>query len=196
MNRQSNFSLFRSHLDLAHSYWEHLLQEGDFAIDATCGNGHDTLKLIEILKEKKGGVIGIDIQSQAIAQTQKLLDSHSSKENVYLFEQSHEEFPSLAREHPIRLVVYNLGYLPGGDKQKTTLTMTTLTSVRKALDLIVPGGAVSITCYPGHPEGALEESALSELVAALSPALWNVCLHAFTNRKASPRLLFIQKSTM
>jgi hypothetical protein len=194
---QHNFSLFQSHLDLAHSYWERLLLPGDWAIDATCGNGRDTLKLAEILQGKDGGVIGIDIQREALARTQELLSSRFSAEDlssIHLFEQSHEEFPSLAIQHPIRLVVYNLGYLPGGNKEKTTKTASTLASVRLALGLVLPGGAVSITSYPGHPEGACEDSALQELVKALSPASWNVCLHTFSNRSQSPRLLYIQKA--
>ena len=133
----SHFPLFRSHLDLAHQYWEKLLQAGDWAIDATCGNGHDTLKLAEILENKKGGVIGIDIQPEAIAKTEQLLGEY----DVALYCQSHADFPLLAKEKPIRLIIYNLGYLPGGNKAFTTMTENTLTSVRKASTLIVPGGA-------------------------------------------------------
>jgi SAM-dependent methyltransferase len=193
---QHNFSLFQSHLDLAHSWWERLLLPGDYVIDATCGNGHDTLKLAKILKGK-GGVIGIDIQKEAIARAKELLKTHLPEEelgSVHLFEQSHAEFPPLAFHHPIRLIAYNLGYLPHGDKQRTTMTATTLASVRLGLDLISAGGAVSITCYPGHPEGAREELALQELACNLPKEIWNVCLQTFPNRLFSPSLLLIQKS--
>ena len=83
-------------------------------------------------------------------------------------------FPKLAQQHPIRLVVYNLGYLPKGNKKLTTLTDSTLQSLENALALIQPGGVVSITCYPGHEEGAKEEAALLQKVAQLSPSSWNV----------------------
>lgn len=184
-----NFPVFNSPLDLAHSYWERLLRSGDWAIDATCGNGHDTLKLTQI--DGIGGVIGIDIQPEALRSTQALL---GQRPNVHLYCQSHTDFPPLASENPIRLIVYNLGYLPGGNKQKTTLTPTTLESVRKALQLVLPGGAVSIICYPGHPEGMVEEKALLGLISGLSPQEWNVCYHTFQNRQLSPSLLFIQKN--
>jgi hypothetical protein len=196
---RSHFPLFHSHLDLAHNYWNRLLQEGDWAIDATCGNGHDTLKLAQILLKlkKPGGIIGIDIQPEAIARTNNLLKSQLSAADqfpIQLFCQSHTHFPAPAAEYPIRLVIYNLGYLPQGDKQRTTMTPNTLESVRRALDLIIPGGAICITCYPGHAEGAREESTLLDRVSALSPITWNVCYHTFVNRSRSPSLLLIQKT--
>ncbi|MBS0604382.1 MAG: methyltransferase domain-containing protein [Verrucomicrobia bacterium] len=193
---QRQFSLFQSHLDLAHAYWERLLKPGDWAIDATCGNGQDTLKLAQILG-KSGGVIGIDIQEEAIARSRELLHSHPTADllaGVHLFRQSHEEFPPLSSERPIRLIVYNLGYLPRGDKGITTLTETTLQSISRGLELVMPGGAISITCYPGHSEGAREERTLLEWASQLSPSNWNICLHSFPNRSASPRLLLLQKS--
>ena len=76
-----HFPIFNSHLNLAHHYWERLLRPGDWAIDATCGNGNDTLKLAQILGE--GGVIGIDIQQEAINKTEALLYcAHSSFVNL------------------------------------------------------------------------------------------------------------------
>ncbi len=186
----SHFPLFRSHLDLAHQYWEKLLQAGDWAIDATCGNGHDTLKLAEILSKRNGGVIGIDIQPEAIAKTRALLREY----DVALYCQSHADFPPLAKEKPVRLIVYNLGYLPGGDKAFTTMTESTLASVRKASELIVPGGALSITCYPGHAEGAIEQRALLQELAEWPPEVWNICHHTFPQRPLAPSVLLIQKS--
>lgn len=193
-----NFALFQSHLDLAHSYWEDLLQRGDWAIDATCGSGHDTLKLAEMLRSKgDGGVIGIDVQEEAIERTRGLLEMSLPPpiiSCIHLYTQSHVDFPLMAAEKPIKLIVYNLGYLPKGDKQLTTMTQTTLESVNKALNLLQSGGAVSITCYPGHLEGAAEEKALLEMAAALPPDLWNVCYHSFPNRTLAPSLIFIQKN--
>lgn len=190
------YPLFSTHLDLAHQYMHRLLKEEDWAIDATCGNGHDTLELTRIL-HKKGAVIGIDIQHDAIAKTRTLLESQFPKEDlshVSLFCQSHADFPQLCFEHPIRLVVYNLGYLPGGNKGLTTLTESTLESVRQALKFIMPGGAVLITCYPGHAEGAKEEKALQEELSKLSPMQYNICVHKFINRTSSPSLLLIQNN--
>src|SRR5882672_6066525 len=124
MRRQ--FPLFQSHIDLAHHYWKLLLNRGGWAIDATCGGGHDTLLLTELLLDKgSSGVIAIDIQEEAISRTRELLPS-SFLPHVHLFQQSHVDFPSLASTVPLKLVVYNLGYLPRGNKQLTTQTSTTL----------------------------------------------------------------------
>lgn len=194
-----NFALFQSHLDLAHAYWQRLMQEGDWAIDATCGAGNDTLKLAEIVLAKNGGgVIGIDLQEEAILRTQELLTTKLATDIdrlVHLFCQSHVDFPRLATQVPIKLIVYNLGYLPRGDKQVTTQTLSTLQSVQKALELVIPGGAISITCYPGHEEGAREEKALMQFVAELPPAMWSVCHHRFANRLQAPSLIFLQKNS-
>jgi SAM-dependent methyltransferase len=188
---QRHFPLFHSHLDLAHQYWEKILQDGDVAIDATCGNGNDTLKLAEIL-HKSGTVIGMDIQDEAIARTKALLSKlpQEALVRVHLYHQSHAEFPGL--DGPVRLIVYNLGYLPKGNKQLTTMTRSTVESLEKALKLIMPGGAISITCYPGHEEGAKEEKAILQMIANLSPMSWSVCHHTFLNRVASPSLILIQ----
>jgi hypothetical protein len=190
LKRESNlsshrdFPIFHSHLDLAHHYWERLLQKGDWA---------------NILLEKRpqGGVIGIDIQQVAISRTNDLLRLHFSEEDrarIHLYCQSHTDFPPLAQKNPIRLIVYNLGYLPKGNKQMTTMTQNTLISVGNALDLVVPGGAVSITCYPGHEEGLREEKAVLEEVSNLCSATWNVCTHTFSNRPLAPSLIFIQRT--
>jgi hypothetical protein len=194
---QRDFPLFQSHLDLAHAYWKQILQPGDWAIDATCGNGNDTLKLVEILGSALGGVIGIDLQQEAIEKTHELLSSKLSKESlgkVHLFTQSHASFPDIALKAPVRLIVYNLGYLPRGDKNLTTLTQTTLESVTRSLERIVPGGAISITCYPGHEEGAKEEIALLKMISSLSSDTWIACHHRFINREKAPSLLLIQKN--
>ncbi|NGX38291.1 MAG: hypothetical protein K1000chlam2_01464, partial [Chlamydiae bacterium] len=113
-----------SHLDLAYEYWQKILRKDDWAIDATCGNGRDTARLAPLCQ----GLIALDIQEKAIENTRLLLEG-----KAHLFRQSHETFPPLAYEKPIRLIVYNLGYLPGGDKDLTTRVESTLKSLQNAL---------------------------------------------------------------
>ncbi|NGX39025.1 MAG: Demethylmenaquinone methyltransferase [Chlamydiae bacterium] len=193
MKEQRNYSIFSSHLDLAHSFWEKGLASGGWAIDATCGNGHDTLRLSRLVGPN-GGVIGLDIQKEALESTKALLKENQKEEGVHLFHQSHEEFPPLANENPVQLIVYNLGYLPGGNKALTTRVASTLSSVEKALALLSPGGTVSLTCYPGHPEGEKEESALLDYSQSLLAPDWSVSFHRFLNRRKAPSLLVIQKN--
>ena len=186
------FPLFQGHLDLAQLFWKKILQPGDWAIDATCGNGQDTAKLAQIIGSA-GGIIAIDLQKEAIASTQNRL-RNSQACPIHFFCQCHSSFPSFCLEKPIRLIVYNLGYLPGGNKQLTTQTATTLASIQTALTLLQPGGMVSITCYPGHAEGACEQAALIDMVNQLDPHLWSCSHHVWENRKKSPSLLLLQKN--
>lgn len=50
------------------------VQEGDFCIDATMGNGNDTLLLSQLCGES-GKVLAFDIQEQALTATQKRLNA-------------------------------------------------------------------------------------------------------------------------
>lgn len=198
MRYSSHFPLFQSHLDLAHAYWSRVVQPGDHVIDATCGNGQDTRILCDLaLHQQKGSVLAIDIQLKAIELTKSYLTQHLNKDQLGHIEYQHgchSQFPDSILPQSVSLIIYNLGYLPGGDKNLTTQTATTLASLQHALTLIKPGGIISVTCYPGHTEGAHEQSAILEFANQLSPNLWSSCHHQWLNRKKSPSLLLIQKS--
>lgn len=177
----SNF-LFRNHLSFAHFLWRNQLKRGDWALDATCGNGHDTLELASYVGSQ-GGVIALDIQEEAIANARKRLPEGCS--HVHFFHQSHTQFPSLALLNPIRLIVYNLGYLPGGDKALTTLSNTSLISLQTSLELLAPGGLITLTCYPGHEEGKKEEENLLNFCFNLPQKSWSASYHRWPSRSAS-----------
>ncbi|KAG6559839.1 Putative rRNA methylase [Candidatus Rhabdochlamydia oedothoracis] len=182
-----------SHLELARFYWKIVLQPGDWAIDATCGNGKDTLQLGKL---SLGGVIGLDKQQIAIENTTTLLKNHLQEDEykkMHLFCTSHIRFPSLAYKYSIRLIIYNLGYLPGSNKKITTFTEDTLKSLKLALELIMPGGLITICCYPGHVEGAREQNLLLQKAQELSPSQYVICHHSWPNKYASASLLLIQK---
>lgn len=194
------FPLFKSHIDLAHHYWSLLLEIGDTTvIDATCGNGHDTLFLArQCLRRDRGQLITLDIQVKALNQAKELLFSEVSEEilsRIHFINQCHSVFPISLIENPVKLIVYNLGYLPKGEKSITTMVDTTLLSIHAALQLIAPRGVISITCYPGHEEGRKEQEVIINLVESLDPKEWNCCLHQWINRTSAPGLLLIQKSS-
>ncbi len=169
----------KPHLEKAHQFWKEFLKHADHVIDATCGNGKDTAILAALVPE--GHVYSIDIQEDAL----KKARANVSLENVSFLHQCHSELP---RDKHVRLVVYNLGYLPGGNKTLTSQTSTTLISVTKALELLPEGGALSITCYPGHEEGAREEKALQawsrELPFHVEWSTW---------KQGSPTVLIVSK---
>ena len=170
--------LRKPHLEKAHQFWKAHLRPADAVIDATCGNGKDTAILAQLVPQ--GYVYAIDIQEDAITSAER----NAPYPNISFLRQCHTILP---QDQRVRLVVYNLGYLPGGDKQLTTQTSTTLHSIQTAYDLLPEGGALSITCYPGHPEGAIEEKALQEWSRSLSKAEWS------TWKDGSPTLLIATK---
>ena len=185
------YQKFSAHLDLAKSYWTKHLKAGDTVIDATCGNGHDTLFLTQFPLKT---LFAIDIQPEAIISTKKLLEKHQASDRVSLHQGSHENFNWLPPHSPFHLIIYNLGYLPRANKNFTTQTKTTLSSLNSATHILADQGALSITCYPGHSEGEKEEIAVLSWAESLCPKQWLVCYHRWMNRKKSPTILWVQRN--
>lgn len=191
---RSSFPLFQSHIDLAHRFWKELLVPGDTAIDATCGNGHDSLMLAQSI-QPHGNLYLIDIQKTAIEKSSELLSENlnsSAFKRVHFIHGCHSAFPKEILPGSVRLIVYNLGYLPGGDKTLTTAVESTKKSLISALELLMPSGAISITCYSGHAAGKLEEDTILAWSQTLDPKQWSCSWHSWRNRRASPSLLLIQ----
>ncbi len=173
----------KPHLELAHDLWRSRVLPGDLAIDATLGNGHDALFLSELGCK----VVGMDIQEAALAKAKERI----GEDKIELHLRSHAEIGSLILPKKPKLIVYNLGYLPGGNKEITTVTESTLSSAQDSLDLLNCTGALSITCYPGHDEGLKEEEALIKWASQLDPKQWSVCHYRWLNRLRAPSLLWI-----
>ncbi len=136
---------------LAHEEICAVVSLGDIVIDATVGNGHDAVFLAQLVGEK-GCVFGFDIQAEAIASARQRLKSAGLSQRVTLIEASHSEMKSHVKE-PVSAVMFNLGYLPGGDQKKMTQTQSTLEALEAALDSLSVSGILTCVCYPGHPGG-------------------------------------------
>jgi len=191
---RKQFSLYQSHLDLAHHYWSLLISSGDVVIDATCGNGYDTRFLAELPIKR---LFALDIQEQAIRSSQDALSKELSTKNfkkITWCNMCHSSFPEDIEAGSVKLVVYNLGYLPGASKSLTTEAETTINSLQAATKLIMPGGAISITCYPGHEQGVVEEASVTAFCRELNPKGWSCSRQQWINREKAPVLFFIQKS--
>ncbi|NCG27927.1 MAG: methyltransferase domain-containing protein [Verrucomicrobiales bacterium] len=145
---------------LAHQLVSDRLEGGEVVVDATAGNGHDTLFLAEQVGAT-GVVYSFDVQKEAIRMTRSRLEEAQISNRVIMCETSHENLDQVIRAPHwgnVSAIMFNLGYLPGGDHSITTLKETTLTALRKALEGLRNGGFLTVLCYPGHEEG-LEESA-------------------------------------
>lgn len=165
---------------------------GDTAVDATMGNGHDTLMLCEAVGAE-GRVYAFDVQEQALEETRKRLQEHGVAERAVLRCTGHEHMAEYVRE-PVQAVMFNLGWLPGGDHQVTTRWETTKQAVESALELLALMGVLVICVYPGHAEGEREAGELAGLLSGLSNREYNVLHQRFLNATAgSPECFIVQK---
>lgn len=195
MQRQA--LLFQKHLDFAHLLWRQFVKAGDWVIDATCGNGYDTLHLARLaLAKDTGAIFGCDLQEVAIQNTRERLQVHLEPDllkQVHLKRACHATYLKGFANNSVKLIVYNLGYLPGGDKAITTMTASTLESLQTALACIKPGGAVCLTCYPGHEAGKKETEEVLAFAKKLPPAQWSCSHHQWFARATSPSVLILQR---
>jgi len=177
---------------MAHLLLNEFLNKGQTVIDATAGNGYDTLFLAQTVG-KQGKVYAFDIQEQALQETKKLLEQRNCLEQVILIRDSHEKMDAYV-EGSAAVIVYNLGYLPGGDKRITTTPKTTINSLKKGLELLAPGGIIQVTAYPGHPGGEEEARIVEEFLTALSCPPWHVLTYKRLNgTRSAPYLLLVHK---
>lgn len=179
-----------SHIEIAHFTFKKVLRGNDIVVDATLGNGYDTLHLLKNFSIKK--IFCFDIQKQALENTEKLLEENAVNNTpIEYIQDCHSKLDTFVKT-PVSLMVYNLGYLPTGDKSLTTKTDTTLISLEKAVTLIKPGGLISVTCYPGHPEGKRELEEITSLVETLDQKNFSIYFYKSLYEEA-PCLILISK---
>lgn len=166
------------------------LRRGDIAVDATLGNGKDMAALYRIVGPQ-GHVYGFDIQEEALNQTRTLLGGDAA--SVTLIHGSHCTMKAHVKE-PVDLVLFNLGYLPGGDKSITTVAETTLEAMVAGLELLKSGGKLAAVLYTGHEAGAREAELVKAWSSTLDQRQFSAATLAFTNQvNHPPQLLLIEK---
>jgi predicted methyltransferase len=180
--------------EVAHLAVRAVLQPGEVAIDATAGNGHDTRFLLDCVG-LKGRVFAFDIIPEALAQTSKKI-GHAK--NVVLIKQDHakmrEAIPSVYHGR-IGAIMFNLGYLPGGNKLVTTQADSTVRALAASLELLRPGGVLTILAYTGHPGGREEAEAVEGLLEKLSQTIFNVRkVQGESDSATAPQLFVVHKS--
>lgn len=174
-------------LPFTHKKILEVLRENDLAIDATIGNGNDTLFLCENCQF----VYGFDIQQKAIEATTALLKENNIS-NYELFNKSHSLISDNVTKE-VAVIMFNLGYLPGHQKQTITTADSTVKAIQSGLRILKKGGLISLVVYTGH-KGGLEESAALELVTSqLNSKDYTVLKYQFTNKKNAPYIIFIEK---
>ena len=181
-------NIIRSTANLAMHILKEYISDKDSVIDATCGNGHDTLSLAGCRPRR---LYAFDIQQQAISNTEALLTSSGfagelKDGSISLICDSHENMYKYI-DSRISAIIFNLGYLPGGDKTKTTSVTSTLKAVR----------ILCITMYSGHAEGAKEKEALLSLAEKLDSSVYHTAYISMPNQhKNPPEILLITKKDL
>lgn len=174
--------------ELAHQLLAGMLREGDRAIDATCGNGHDTLFLARQVG-LSGRVLAYDIQAAAITASRALVTEAGFAERVEFFEASHARLADAALPGSVATVMFNLGYLPGGDRAVITLSPETLAALDAAASVLRPGGWLCVTCYPGHAGGDDEASQVTAWMEARAGNRWRMARYGMVGtRRPAPCL--------
>jgi len=168
------------------------VEPGDTVVDATMGNGHDTQMLCETVGPE-GRVWAFDVQAQAVEETRNRLRAQRLDGRAELILSGHEHMAEYVKG-PVKAVMFNLGWLPGGDHAVTTRWETTRTAVESALDLLASMGVLVICAYPGHAEGEREKQELTAFLGGLDNRRYNVLHQRFLNAgPGAPECFVIQK---
>ena len=170
-----------------------VLGAGGVAVDATAGNGYDTLFLARQVGSS-GVVYAFDVQEEALRATKRLLADHGVGEQVVLLNHGHEEIGRWVTG-PVDGVIFNLGYLPGGSHDLLTKPETTVLAVEEAVRLLRPGGRIGVVVYTGHPGGPEELRTLEEFARSLDPSGFSTLQVNYLNRSAqAPVIIFVEKA--
>lgn len=169
------------------------VKEGQTVLDCTVGNGNDTILLANMVGAT-GKVYGFDVQKEALKITLERLTCENINNRVRLIEDSHASI-DLYIDKKLDFIIYNLGYLPKGNKNIKTTKETTLISLKKAINLLNENGLILITCYIGHDGGFEEKEAVELFLKNLNQKEFNSIKYDFINQENFPPILFgVEKS--
>lgn len=174
---------------LAHMALLPILEEARCVVDATAGNGHDTV-FLATQTSPDCKVYAFDIQEDAIASTRRLVQEENVCDKVTLVTDSHANIDRYITE-PIDVAMFNLGYLPSGDHSLTTDADSTTEAVEKLLPMLSVGGMISIVSYSGHEAGSREQIRIKELLENLPVRYYTVSAVRMINHKSTAPMLFL-----
>jgi 16S rRNA C1402 N4-methylase RsmH len=185
--------------------WSHVilssrLRPGDVGVDATAGNGNDTVFLAQHVLPG-GRVFAFDVQQEAIEATRGQIGNLKLEiedtQSVTVHHAGHErmaELLPLEFRGKLRAVMFNLGYLPGGDKALITRVDTTLSALDQALEWLASDGVLAVVVYPGHEGGREEADVVERRMAALPSDRFEAQRLGFVNFKpTTPFCLAVRK---
>ena len=169
-------------LEIAHDFLAQVITQEDIVVDATMGNGHDTLFLAKLAKQ----VYAFDIQEQAIEKTSQRLQE-AGLTNAELILQGHETVDQFVTK--VKAAIFNLGYLPSADKSIITQPQTTSEALDKLCQMLVKGGRIAIMIYYGHEGGDIERDAVMDFVSQLPQQEYTATIYRTLNQINNPPFL-------
>lgn len=143
----------------AHAWLGPVLAPGATVLDATCGNGHDTLFLARAVAPG-GAVHAFDLQPAAIERSRRRLDDKPTGASLYWYQRDHAGLAGALAGIRLDAAMFNLGWLPGSDSDIITTPASTTAALAAVLYLLGPGARMSIVCYRGHAGGEEEAAAV------------------------------------
>jgi len=160
---------------LAHEWITPALSTGAMAVDATTGAGRDTLFLSRAVGSS-GRVHAFDIQPQALAGARASLTAAGLAGRVRWHLECHSRAARSIEPARPDAIMFNLGWLPGGDRAVVTRPQTTITALDALAAQLRTGGRLSVIAYRGHAGGSEEATAVSEWFGraghVVRPLLW------------------------
>ena len=169
-------------LELAHDFLAQVITQEDIVVDATMGNGHDTLFLARLAKQ----VYAFDIQEKALEKTSQRLQE-AGLTNVELLLQGHETVDQFVTE--VKAAIFNLGYLPSADKNIITKPQTTIEALEKLCRMLIKGGRIAVMIYYGHEGGDIERDAVMDFVSQLPQQEYTATIYRTLNQINNPPFL-------
>lgn len=172
-------------LGIAHTFLEQHITPGSFCIDATAGRGRDTAFLCRLVGEQ-GKVLAFDIQQEAVEATRIRLKEEGLDAIGEVVLDSHIHMDQYAQPGTVDAVVFNFGYLPGGDHRIFTRPETSIPAVEQGLSLLREGGVLCACVYHGGDTGYEERDALMDYFATIDSKVYTVLVCDFRNRPGDP----------
>lgn len=160
------------------------VSEGDIAVDATAGNGYDTLFLANLVGDD-GYVYAFDVQKEAVDATLHRLLDNALEHRAIVLKDGHENVEKYVHK-PVAAAIFNLGYLPGSNHEIVTQPNTTIQAIESLLKLLKIGGIIVLVVYHGHEGGKEERDEVIQFVSELPQKHVHVLRYEFINQKNDP----------
>ena len=176
-----------------HQELKDIIKPGDYVIDATAGNGHDAIFLAE-QTGPNGHVYAFDIQKESIESSSQKIYAKEYHDRVSFFHSCHSKISEnlpIELKGKIKAATFNLGYLPGGNKQLITTPKSTISAIEQTHDFLSSNGKITIITYRGHEGGKTEYQRVKNYIYEKK---WAIELFKCDERSDSPILIIITKN--